>query len=475
MKLSVDETIGPETNFTMRYWERITWDVNETSASVRANISIKAKEKGNTTFPVTAYYIIFNPWNKLEDQYESFICCTPALNKTEGCTVGQIRRPDRLIDVTHIQNINITLDPQNYTYTELLNKTGTFVVMLSVCSSLEVVVKGEFAWNSTHGYIFPEEYPLILISQILAGFYFVVLLVFGGLSLYHRANLLYIHYGIIGTLLLSISNQCLWYYYYHIMNTTGQWTLTFLGFVVLVQIITQIARLVLMLMLSVGLGTNVALLKTARVVDYDVINLDGFGDEEEDKDGVEPYTSSSVNSSASTPSSFLCWKSQPTPPSCDKPLVIRLVIFCILTFIFQYVDAMQSAAQVYSPAYLLAKTTSVFVTGVTILLTLIFYVWVVLNIVNTFRFLKGHPIQLRDYKLFLAVLVIAFLLGVGTMGYKVYSKIMEGNLDTDVEQWNSVWENRLLWSLVTAFLLFSIAAIWNPHRNSSFNRSTHVA
>lgn len=39
--------------------------------------------------------------------------------------------------------------------------------------------------------------------------------------------------------------------------------------------------------------------------------------------------------------------------------------------------------------------------------------------VDTFRFLKGHPNQLRDYKLFLIVGVTAMLLGVGIMGYSV--------------------------------------------------------
>jgi hypothetical protein len=38
---------------------------------------------------------------------------------------------------------------------------------------------------------------------------------------------------------------------------------------------------------------------------------------------------------------------------------------------------------------------------------------------DTFRFLKGHPAQLRDYKLFLIVGITAMFLGVGIMGYTV--------------------------------------------------------
>jgi len=287
----------------------------------------------------------------------------------------------------------------------------------------------------------------------------------------YRASLLYIHYGILVTLFLSIANQTLWFYYYRTMNDSGRWTLTFLGFIVLIQIITQIARMVLMLTLSLGLGTNVSLLKNARVVDYDLMNLDEL---DNSADTEEPHPAASVNSSRASSTGILCWKT-PAPPTCNKMLVCRLVLFCILTFVFHYVDAMISTARVYTPAFLLTKSKTIFISMSTILITLVFYLWVVINLTNTFRFLKGHPIQLRDYKLFLAALITAFLLSVGTMGYKVYSKLVEGSLTTSVEDWNAVWENGLLWSLVTAFLLFSVAAIWNPHRSSSFSRSTHVA
>jgi len=115
------------------------------------------------------------------------------------------------------------------------------------------------------------------------------------------------------------------------------------------------------------------------------------------------------------------------------------------------------------------------VTMTNVLLTLLFYIWLVKNISNTFGFLKGHPAQLRDYKFFLAVLLVAFFMGLATMGYKIYSKVLEGNLYTTVEEWNAIWENRLVWSVITAFIVSSIAAIWNPHRSSTFGRAAHVA
>jgi hypothetical protein len=93
--------------------------------------------------------------------------------------------------------------------------------------------------------------------------------------------------------------------------------------------------------LTLAIGTSVSLVKTARVKDYDVINLGGFGSDDEDSgpDMIDPYKANSGSR---------CCGGTPVPPTCDRSLIIRVVIFCVLNFVFQYVDAMQSAVASYT-------------------------------------------------------------------------------------------------------------------------------
>lgn len=60
----------------------------------------------------------------------------------------------------------------------------------------ELRAEGTITWKSTHGYLFPEEYPLILISEVLAGIYFLVFTIFGALAVYYRSSLFKIHVSI---------------------------------------------------------------------------------------------------------------------------------------------------------------------------------------------------------------------------------------------------------------------------------------
>lgn len=89
-----------------------------------------------------------------------------------------------------------------------IKKPGTYVVelfnwylclskfLLTIISEntvQDLEVKGSITWRSSHGYLFPEEFPLILISEVLGGIYFFLFTVFGALCVFYRSSLFKIH------------------------------------------------------------------------------------------------------------------------------------------------------------------------------------------------------------------------------------------------------------------------------------------
>eukprot|EP01127_Copromyxa_protea_P003048 TRINITY_DN12925_c0_g1_i1.p1 TRINITY_DN12925_c0_g1~~TRINITY_DN12925_c0_g1_i1.p1 ORF type:complete len:488 (-),score=95.19 TRINITY_DN12925_c0_g1_i1:138-1538(-) len=466
MILRIDRTL--DSNSTAQYWERVLVDSNDTdtnnTAYIETRLTFSTVETNVTSDSL--YFVV----------YESTLlpggpsCCTPLQEQQGVCKQSELPNPELYFlfvkklefGAQHVQKVD---------HKEILTESGTYITELISCDGKENELKmeGTITWRSSHGFLFPEEFPTIVISEAFAGIYFLVLTFFGALCVFYRASLFKIHYFITATLALYVTQEILWAFYYNLMNKTGEFSMNLLGFVVFVHIVAQTTRLLLMIFLATGLGTSVSLVKTAKVRDYDVINLGGFGSDDEDSGSdVDPYKAQ--------PSGWCsCFSATPSAPSCDKFLILRLVLFCVINFIFQFVDAMQSAAYSFTEEDLLGKAWSLSVTIGVLGLTLFFYLWVVFSLINTFRFLKGHPTQLRDYKLFLIFGIIAMLLGVGIMGYSAYSKVLQGSSATDIEQWNAIWENKLVWDIVTCFLLLSIAFIWNPYRSSAFNRSSHVA
>jgi len=67
MRLRVDEIIGAQSNYTISYWERVSYDMNGTKAPsvtiAGVNVSI-AKENNKTTYPVLAYLVIYDSLKK---------------------------------------------------------------------------------------------------------------------------------------------------------------------------------------------------------------------------------------------------------------------------------------------------------------------------------------------------------------------------------------------------------------------------
>lgn len=465
MTVRVDTTLTPESNITFHYWERVLV-ANDTKDDSFFSADLTFAPTKHLNYSASTYFVVYEN-NRLEGSPK---CCTKETAKARGCKLNTLIDP-----VSYIFIKPVVLESEAVGVSKMvpLTESGTYVVELVSCEGVipELKIEGNLTWKSSHGFLFPEEYPLILISDILAGTYFLIFVIFGALCVHFRATLFKIHYFIEVTLALYVAKELLWAFYYNNMNRSGEFNFKFLAFVVFIHIVAQMARLILMLCVSLGLGTSVSLVKTARVKDYDVINLGGFGSDDEDSgpDMIDPYKANSGSRFCG------CFGGTPAPPSCDRSLIIRVVLFCVINFVFQYVDAMQSAVASYTEDDLLGKAWSMAVSVGVICLTLFFYLWVVFSLINTFRFLKGHPAQLRDYKLFLVVGITAMFLGVGIMGYTVYSKVLQGAPATDIKQWNAVWSNRLVWDIVTCFLLLSIAFIWNPYRSVAFGRSTHLA
>jgi len=459
MRLRFFTALNPATNFTVGFWERVMVTPNVTGqAYVDVNFTMSANV---TTSNITAYFLLYNSLDHgaalLGDG--TLKCCSTERSQHQQCTIPG-SHPSLLYKkfVFHRQEQVIP-----YQQRLPIKTAGSYMIELTSCENETVKVSGEFVWHSSLGFLFPEEYPLITISAVLGGIHAAVFMIFGLLMICYRSSLLRIHHLILFTLSLYIVKEFLWWYYYRAANETGRFAFELLGFVTFIQIMAQISRFLLMLLLSLGLGTNVSLLKTARVTEYDVMNIGT----------LVPDSATDGESNGCS----LCLKPNPEPPSCDRLLVCRLGLFCLLAFVFQLLDALLVNAGIYNvDTGVLDRAHGITITIINLLLTLIFYCWVVLNLLNTYRFLKGHPAQLQDYKLFLVVGITSFILGLGIMGYKIYSKVLEGASGTAISEWNSVWENRLVWDIITAFLLFSIAVIWNPYRNKShLGSSIHVA
>eukprot|EP01126_Amoeba_proteus_P000683 TRINITY_DN1018_c0_g1_i15.p1 TRINITY_DN1018_c0_g1~~TRINITY_DN1018_c0_g1_i15.p1 ORF type:complete len:329 (-),score=45.94 TRINITY_DN1018_c0_g1_i15:700-1686(-) len=220
--------------------------------------------------------------------------------------------------------------------------TSTYTFEMLSCDLVSVEVSADITWKSSHGYLPPEDFPLIVIYEGFAVVLALVFLTFFASLLSYRVYLFKIHYGILLVLFLFLLKEVGWTLYYRSLNLNGEADPQYLGFVVFLQLTARIVNMVLLLVLSIGIGTNIGITPVAK---EDVINIGGLASDEDESENEDPF----VPPPLTTPPSLLrricvCLPSTQTksePPSCDKPLMIKIVIFSVLTFVFQYIFEMQ--------------------------------------------------------------------------------------------------------------------------------------
>eukprot|EP01126_Amoeba_proteus_P000690 TRINITY_DN1018_c0_g1_i7.p1 TRINITY_DN1018_c0_g1~~TRINITY_DN1018_c0_g1_i7.p1 ORF type:complete len:423 (-),score=77.12 TRINITY_DN1018_c0_g1_i7:766-1908(-) len=326
MILHLEDDITNET-MSLQYWERVQGDPvgGDSLVQIKVNLTVADLHKNTKAFLVS-----YANETKVR-------CCTDGV----GCVVGE----SIVTDGTFLMKQIFELVPSKsftFEWHREVTDTSTYTFEMLSCDLVSVEVSADITWKSSHGYLPPEDFPLIVIYEGFAVVLALVFLTFFASLLSYRVYLFKIHYGILLVLFLFLLKEVGWTLYYRSLNLNGEADPQYLGFVVFLQLTARIVNMVLLLVLSIGIGTNIGITPVAK---EDVINIGGLASDEDESENEDPF----VPPPLTTPPSLLrricvCLPSTQTksePPSCDKPLMIKIVIFSVLTFVFQYIFEMQ--------------------------------------------------------------------------------------------------------------------------------------
>jgi len=146
-----------------------------------------------------------------------------------------------------------------------INITEKYYLVILNCENTDITLKGKIIWRNPYGYLPGDVYMMLHVSGILSLAYAFIVIFFGVLSIRYRRILMKLQYGILGIILFGLIEVSSWYFYRVGTNNTGIYNISSLLFLVFLANVKQSTDLVLVLLISMGLGVVKWTIGTTRI------------------------------------------------------------------------------------------------------------------------------------------------------------------------------------------------------------------
>ncbi|KJE94392.1 hypothetical protein CAOG_05036 [Capsaspora owczarzaki ATCC 30864] len=328
-------------------------------------------------------------------------CCTDSTD-TQTCHAGFLI-PKTAPAFSLIQSASYDCRPEPFTSTVLIASEADFVVSLYKRCLGTATLIGTTSYSGPYGYMDAREYPLLVIFGLLIGLHAVMLLVWIGLSIYHRRVLLKLQYIIGGVILLGLFETAIWCGYYSDFNQNGVRNTSLWNFASFMGSVKKTVALVFVLLVSLGYGV------------------------------VQP---------ALPPSTYL--------------RVAGLGLALLVS----------NTAAAYQSSETGAKTASFQILMVPLALVYaLFFTWILYSLHLVYRMLqvKKQELKLKMYRWLMISLVAVLALGLAGVLFEIYVN----KTDADSRFWEMAWLRTALWHAMFFLTLLSISILWRPTSNNT--------
>lgn len=115
-----------------------------------------------------------------------------------------------------------SFESKKESHTFHVNTTGMYYLALAYCGSEKnITIDGVAEWVSSYGYLPGKDYGLLWAFSALSAMYFLMLLIWGPMCLWHRKELFSVQFWITGVMMLGLLESLLRYIDFRVWNLMG--------------------------------------------------------------------------------------------------------------------------------------------------------------------------------------------------------------------------------------------------------------
>jgi len=361
--------------------------------------------------------VIFFHHDQLDEVHQADddgnFCCTFETEQGWGCVLNGELVPT----YTPLYQIEVPLPANGSVFhlkhTVEVAETGMHYLMYSSCrvDNPDILMTGHNAWLNPYGYLPGELYFNLPFFMAMAASYLVVVLVWGALILYHRADgVLPVQYHIGAVAVLGLIEVSAWYLTFQWYNDNGTRPVPMMTTAVIFSTIKKTVSRILILVVCMGYGI-----------------------------------------------------AKPTLGSNGKKVLIFGFVYCVFTTILDVVKALSHENDTSGGFFILVIVPVA-------LLDSIFYYWTFVSLYDVVAALeeRRQTIKLALYKKFVTVIAVCLVVSLFWVMYQMYFLYS----DSFTTQWQYAWVFDAFWYVQGLVLLICIMALWKPS-STSMNYAYH--
>jgi hypothetical protein len=290
--------------------------------------------------------------------------------------------------------------------TYAVEKTGLHYLMYSSCQpeAGNVFIDGHNVWMNPYGYLAGELYYNMPFFLALTIMHVIALIVWLGLILKYRDELLPVQGHIGGVIVLALLEVLLWYFHFNTFNTDGLRSMSLMVAAIIASTVKKTVSRLLVLVVCMGYGIV-----------------------------------------------------KPTLGDKSWQVVIFGVVYCVFSTVLDVVKALSHDTDVSGGFFVLVIIPVA-------VLDSVFYYWTFVSLYEVVAHLeeRKQTVKMLLYRRFIWVLGACLVFSCGWVLYQMY--FLYANLFP--WQWQTAWLFDAYWYVLGFAILLAIMCLWAPNENS---------